>query len=166
MTALKYVMLLQRDVPSAVHFYSKGLGLQVRAATDRWAELGSETQTILALKATEGCGRRPATAYPCVKTHLTPGQCREAFLTTGFSPFLTFTVPDLQQTLTQMLQLGAKMDGAIQYPAPGPVRLLAPPVQQQALLADVRTVTHTPLTQVAAVRAPDGHMITLVESKD
>ena len=40
MTALKYVMLLQRDVPAAVQFYSKGLGLHVRASTDRWAELG------------------------------------------------------------------------------------------------------------------------------
>ena len=123
MTALKYVMLLQRDVPAAVQFYSKGLGLHVRAATDRWAELGCEKHTILALKAVDGCGRRCA-GKGLTRPYVAPEWCtlcREAFLTTGFSPFLTFAVPDLQQTLTQMLQLGAKMDGAIHYPASGPV---------------------------------------------
>ena len=57
MAALKYVMLLQRDVPAAANFYSKGLGLHVRAMTDRWAELGSESHTILALKAVDGYTR-------------------------------------------------------------------------------------------------------------
>ena len=51
---LKYVMLLQRDVPKAVRFYNEGLGLQVNCATERWAELQSG-QTKLALKAADGC---------------------------------------------------------------------------------------------------------------
>jgi catechol 2,3-dioxygenase-like lactoylglutathione lyase family enzyme len=50
---LKYVMLLQRDVPKAVQFYSEGLGLQVNCVTERWAELQSG-ETKLALKAADG----------------------------------------------------------------------------------------------------------------
>ena len=54
----------------------------------------------------------------------------------GYSPFLSFAVADLQQTVTDMLQLGGQLDGAIQYPPEG---------------------------KLAAVRAPDGHMISLYE---
>lgn len=33
----------------------------------------------------------------------------------GYSPILVFNVPDLQASLTNMLALGAQMDGAVQY---------------------------------------------------
>ena len=46
---------------------------------------------------------------------------REAFCTTGYSPFLFFTVPDLQGSITRLLNLGATMDGRIQYAASGKV---------------------------------------------
>lgn len=45
-----------------------------------------------------------------------PHPRREAYCTAGYTPILSFTVPDLQQTLTKLLQLGAHMDGPIQYP--------------------------------------------------
>ena len=62
--------------------------------------------------------------------------CREAYCTTGYTPFLSFQVADLQQTVSNMLHLGATLDGAIKYPASG---------------------------KVAAVRAPDGQMLSLHE---
>ena len=52
--SLRYVMLLQRDVPKAARFYSEGLGLHLRVLTDRWAELDGGGTTI-ALKAADGC---------------------------------------------------------------------------------------------------------------
>lgn len=55
MSSLRYVLLLQRDVPRAARFYSEGLGLQLKVLTDRWAELESGGTTI-ALKAADGCG--------------------------------------------------------------------------------------------------------------
>ena len=50
---------------------------------------------------------------------------REALCTTGYSPFLAFSVDDLQAGLTNMLRLGGRMDGAIKYTPQGKVcRLL------------------------------------------
>lgn len=51
--SLRYIMLLQRDVPKAARFYSEGLGLQLKVLTDRWAELDGGGATI-ALKAADG----------------------------------------------------------------------------------------------------------------
>lgn len=62
--------------------------------------------------------------------------CREAFCTTGYSPVLTFNVDDLQGTLMRCLSLGAQMDGAIQ---------------------------HTTRGTIAALRGPDGQMLSLIE---
>ena len=55
MTTLKYVLLLQRDVPKAAKFYTQGLGLRLKVLTERWAELEAGSTTI-ALKAVDGCG--------------------------------------------------------------------------------------------------------------
>jgi hypothetical protein len=63
----------------------------------------------------------------------------EAFLTTGYSPFLNFTVQDMDTTVNNMLRMGAVLDGPIKYPAQG---------------------------KVAAMRVPDGHMIGLYEMSD
>ncbi|DBA69576.1 hypothetical protein WJX79_010726 [Trebouxia sp. C0005] len=111
---LRQVLLLQRDVPKATRFYQEGLGLRVKVLTERWAELEAGS-TTLALKAVEG----------------------EAYCTTGYTPFLSFSVVDLQQTVSNMLQLGATLDGPIKYPGNG---------------------------KVAAVRAPDGQMLSLYEA--
>ena len=38
--SLRHILLLQRDVPAAAHFYKEGLGLTVsKIVTDKWAEL-------------------------------------------------------------------------------------------------------------------------------
>lgn len=116
MTSLRQVLLLQRDVAKAAHFYSQGLGLGVKVVTERWAELQAGG-TCIALKAVDG----------------------EACVTTGYTPFLCFTVTDLQGTVQRMLSLGASMDGSIQYAAQG---------------------------KVATMRAPDGHMLSLYEAAD
>ena len=121
-------MLLQRDVPAAAKFYSEGLGLPVRVLTQRYAELGKPERTVplLALKAVDGCEDifiidfRRICLLIC-KPPLTGLACSEAFLSTGFSPFLAFSVPDLQHSLQQMLQLGGRMDGAIIHAASGKV---------------------------------------------
>ena len=57
----------------------------------------------------------------------------------GYSPVLAFTVEDLQGVLQRALAQGARMDGAIQY---------------------------SPTGKVAALRAPTGEMVTLVEEGD
>eukprot|EP01025_Chloroclados_australasicus_P061482 TRINITY_DN8077_c0_g1_i1.p1 TRINITY_DN8077_c0_g1~~TRINITY_DN8077_c0_g1_i1.p1 ORF type:complete len:204 (+),score=14.23 TRINITY_DN8077_c0_g1_i1:208-819(+) len=60
----------------------------------------------------------------------------ESFRTTGYSPFLAFRVSELQETLQRIIPLGAEMDGPIRFTASG---------------------------KVAAVRNPDGHMMSLFE---
>ncbi|KAK9829768.1 hypothetical protein WJX72_007778 [[Myrmecia] bisecta] len=96
------VYCVYNDIPLAPRqwlkprFYSEGLGLPVTVLTERWAELQAGSST-LALKAVEG----------------------EAYCTPGYSPFLTFTVEDLQGTVTRLLGMGAVLDGPIQYPSRG-----------------------------------------------
>eukprot|EP00271_Cylindrocystis_brebissonii_P022278 TRINITY_DN8515_c0_g2_i1.p1 TRINITY_DN8515_c0_g2~~TRINITY_DN8515_c0_g2_i1.p1 ORF type:complete len:126 (+),score=13.14 TRINITY_DN8515_c0_g2_i1:537-914(+) len=110
---LRSIMLLQRDVPRAAHFYSSGLGLALTVCTERWAELQAGNICIT-LKQVDS----------------------EAHVTTGYSPFLTFHTADLDATLPRLLKLGAVLDGPVKYPTHG---------------------------KVAALRAPDGHMLALYE---
>lgn len=60
----------------------------------------------------------------------------EAQLSVGYSPFLNFNVDDMDMIVARCVQMGANLDGPIQYPAMG---------------------------KVAALRAPDGNMIGLYE---
>eukprot|EP00897_Mesotaenium_endlicherianum_P004767 jgi/Mesen1/4318/ME000022S03604 len=116
MALLKHIMLLTRDVPKAARFYHEGLGLKVFVCTERWAELHSGS-TTLALKHSDS----------------------EAQLTTGYSPFLSFSVLDLDTTVVRLLSMGAVLDGPILYPTHG---------------------------KVASIRAPDGHMLGLHEPNE
>eukprot|EP00894_Picocystis_sp_ML_P002966 jgi/Pico_ML_1/53483/g4020.t1 len=61
----------------------------------------------------------------------------EAHRTSGYTPFLSFDVADMDATVPKLLQLGATLDGPIKYHAHG---------------------------KVAAMRAPDGPMISLFEA--
>lgn len=63
----------------------------------------------------------------------------EAPVTTGYSPFLEFAVPDLQAALQRLLPLGAMMDGPIRFAQAG---------------------------RIVAVRNPDGQMMTLFEAAE
>lgn len=56
---LRHILLLQRDVRKAAHFYSEGLGLTVNVCTERWAELQSGG-TRLGLKGVDGCAGQTA----------------------------------------------------------------------------------------------------------
>jgi hypothetical protein len=62
---------------------------------------------------------------------------QECELGAAYTPFLQLDVRDLPSLVPSLLQLGGSLDGGIEY-----------------------TPTHT----VASMRAPDGHMITLVET--
>ena len=85
----------------------------------------------------------------------------------GYTPVMVFDVADLQTSLTRCLTLGAQMDGAVQYSLDGnkvgegegarggkAVVLLWP---------DHHALPPSKPMQVASLRAPDGHMIGLVE---
>jgi catechol 2,3-dioxygenase-like lactoylglutathione lyase family enzyme len=98
----------------AVDFYHQALGLAVLRHTDEWAELT--------------CGRGVCLNLQVVSN--------EAQLSVGYSPMLSFEVEDMDMTVSSCAQMGAHLDGPIQYPAHG---------------------------KVAALRTPDGHMIGLYE---
>jgi catechol 2,3-dioxygenase-like lactoylglutathione lyase family enzyme len=101
-------------VHKAVEFYNKALGFQVVRHTDEWAELT--------------CGRGVCLHVQAVTN--------EAQLSVGYSPLLSFDVDDMDTAISTCAQMGAHLDGPIQYPAHG---------------------------KVAAMRTPDGHMIGLYE---
>ena len=130
---LRNVLLLQRNVPAAAEFYQQGLGLIVTKCTESYAELGDGLDEQGKPVDLTDAKARPRTvlALKAVGT--------EAFLTTGYSPFLNFTVQDMDTTVNNMLRMGAVLDGPIKYPAQG---------------------------KVAAMRVPDGHMIGLYEMSD
>mmetsp|Transcript_28210 Transcript_28210/g.60108 ORF Transcript_28210/g.60108 Transcript_28210/m.60108 type:complete len:136 (-) Transcript_28210:465-872(-) len=112
-------------VAAAVNFYQNGLGMAVVRHTDNWAEL------------TCPVGTSGATTSDPINFHVSIQACEsEAQLGVGYSPFLSFDVDDMDMTVARCVQMGANLDGPIQYPAHG---------------------------KVAALRAPDGHMIGLYE---
>jgi len=121
-------------VATAVDFYEKGLGMTIIRHTDKWAELicpvvgsiNNATSQSSTMEASMG-----------TNFHLSiQASESEASLAVGYSPFLNFDVDDMDSTVARCVQMGASLDGPIQYPAHG---------------------------KVAALRAPDGHMIGLYE---
>ncbi|KAL9180088.1 hypothetical protein ACHAXT_008058 [Thalassiosira profunda] len=116
-------------VASAVNFYQNGLGMAVVRHTDEWAELACPAG------ASSNVATPPDTGNP------NPADNTNFHLSiqasgAGYSPFLNFDVDDMDMTVARCVQMGANLDGPIQYPAHG---------------------------KVAALRAPDGHMIGLYE---
>lgn len=86
-----------------------------------------------------GATTSAAACIECQQSQRSRTSCSEAALTTGYSPFLSFTVDRLQPTLERLLPMGAEMDGPVQF---------------------------TKYGQLAAIRNPDGHMMTLLEPTD
>ena len=131
-------------VAAAVNFYQNGLGMVVVRHTDSWAELTcpvghptSSTKAIDIASATNGNVSNNNTTPTQVNFHLSiQSNDTESQLSTGYSPFLNFDVEDMDSTVARCVQMGANLDGPIQYPAMG---------------------------KVAALRSPDGHMIGLYE---
>ena len=120
-------------VANSVHFYQQGLGMTIIRHTDEWAELSC--QVGKSNSPSDKNDQDIASASPSFRLNL-KGVYNEAELTVGYSPFLCFEVDDMDTTITRCIQMGAHLDGPIQYPAHG---------------------------KVATIRAPDGHMIGLYE---
>mmetsp|Transcript_5945 Transcript_5945/g.6826 ORF Transcript_5945/g.6826 Transcript_5945/m.6826 type:complete len:126 (+) Transcript_5945:131-508(+) len=64
---------------------------------------------------------------------------RESDCSTGYTPILCFDVDDVDETVKRLMEHGGVLDGPIKYPTFG---------------------------KVAAVRSPDGHMISLFENNE
>jgi catechol 2,3-dioxygenase-like lactoylglutathione lyase family enzyme len=128
-------------VAQSVNFYQNALGMDIVRHTDDWAELvcgvattssSSESATGISTdSSSQRITRDTAKFRLSIKA-----VGSEAQVCTGYSPFLTFDVDDMDSTIARCAQLGAHLDGPIQYPAHG---------------------------KIATMRAPDGHMIGLYE---
>eukprot|EP00051_Salpingoeca_urceolata_P014993 m.191804 g.191804 ORF g.191804 m.191804 type:complete len:126 (-) comp18253_c0_seq1:133-510(-) len=116
--ALRSVLLFVRDKHVAASFYQQGLGLSVIAETPVSLHLRPESQP----------------AGPSIVLQQIDDS--EACLSVGYSPLINWEVADFDTTLYKLLELGAKMDGAVRY---------------------------LPGGKSAALRAPDGHMFGLWE---
>ena len=107
----KHVMLMVKDVPTTVKFYSQGLGLKVKMSSPGWAELDADG-TIIAMHAAQEDAQ------------------------TGNSPILSFQVDDVYGAIATLEAMGAQLEGRVREPSFG---------------------------KVAAVRTPDGHLLSLLQ---
>lgn len=125
-------------VAAAVNFYQNGLGMAVIRHTDQWAELvcpvGGSSSTSSISSATDEASIHHHPIH--FQLSIQAVESNEASLSVGYSPLLNFDVDDMDTVVARCVQMGAHLDGPIQYPAHG---------------------------KVAALRAPDGHMIGLYE---
>jgi len=121
MTAeFKHVMLMVKDIPATVKFYSEGLGLQVRMQSPGWAELDANGTTIALHAAGESAG--------------------------GDSPILSFHVEDVHAAIASLESLGAQLEGRIREPAFGKVAAMRTPDGNLLSLlqpAEVAATTHS-----------------------
>ncbi|KAK6158824.1 hypothetical protein DH2020_006138 [Rehmannia glutinosa] len=110
----RYLVQLHKDVPKAARFYSEGLGFTINICTLRWAELHSGPLKLSLLHS-------PSDRVVDHK---------------GYSSLLSFTVTDINSTVTKLMALGAELDGPIKHEIHG---------------------------KVAAMRCADGHVLGLYE---
>lgn len=113
MASFRWLLQLHNDVPRAARFYSQGLDFTVNVCTLRWAELQSGSLKLALMQS---------------NSDFVPQK--------GYSSLLSFTVTDINSTVTKLMALGAEMDGSIKFEFHG---------------------------KVAAIRCPDGHMLGLYE---
>ncbi|EPS67197.1 hypothetical protein M569_07582 [Genlisea aurea] len=97
--AFRYLVQLHKDVPKAARLYSEGLDFTVDICTLRWAELHSGSLKLALLKS--------------------PPDHVE--IKGGYSSLLSFTVADINSTVTKLMSLGAELDGPIKYEIHGKV---------------------------------------------
>ncbi|KAL8556746.1 hypothetical protein ACS0TY_004276 [Phlomoides rotata] len=109
----RYLVQLHKDVPKAARFYSEGLGFKINVCTLRWAELHSGPLKLALLHSSSDHVEH--------KDH---------------SSILSFTVTDINSTVTKLMSLGAELDGQIKHEIHG---------------------------KVAAMRCADGHVLGLYE---
>ena len=101
-TKFKHIMLMVKDMPTAVKFYSEGLGLKVKMSSPGWAELDADG-TTLALHAASEDGQ------------------------SGGSPILSFQVDDVYGTISRLEEMGAKLQGRVREPSFGKVAAIRTP---------------------------------------
>ena len=94
----KHIMLMVKDIPATVKFYSEGLGLKVIKSSPGWAELDADGTTIALHAASED------------------GQ-------SGSSPILSFHVDDVYGTIATLEEMGYKKPSQI-CPALAAVRVV------------------------------------------
>ncbi|KAM7508602.1 hypothetical protein LguiA_019055 [Lonicera macranthoides] len=109
----RWILQKHKDVPKAAKFYSEGLGFTINVCTLRWAQLQSGSLNLALLHSPS-----------------------DNVLQKGYSSLLSFTVTDINSTVTKLMALGAELDGPIKYEIHG---------------------------KVAAMRCIDGHMLGLYE---
>jgi catechol 2,3-dioxygenase-like lactoylglutathione lyase family enzyme len=107
----RHIMLMVKDVPTTVKFYSEGLGLTLTKFSPNWAELEANGTTI----ALHGVEEIPET---------------------GSSPILSFYVEDVYAEIAHLESFGASLEGRVREPSFG---------------------------KVAAVRTPEGHLVSLLQ---
>lgn len=98
----KHIMLMVKDIPATVKFYSEGLGLKVITSSPGWAELDADGTTIALHGASEN------------------GQ-------SGSSPILSFHVDDVHATIATLTEKGATLEGNVREPSFGKVAAMLTP---------------------------------------
>ncbi|KAF2313405.1 hypothetical protein GH714_010851 [Hevea brasiliensis] len=111
--SFRWILQLHKDVPKAARFYSEGLDFSVNVCTLRWAELQSGSVKLALMHSPN-----------------------DHIVQKGYSSMLSFTVTDINSTVTKLMALGAELDGPIKYEIHG---------------------------KVAAMRCMDGHVLGLYE---
>ncbi|CAH2080220.1 unnamed protein product [Thlaspi arvense] len=111
--SFRWILQLHRDVPKAARFYAQGLDFSVNVVTLRWAELDSGPLKLALMQSPS-----------------------DHVAEKGNSSLLSFTVADINTTVTKLMALGAELDGTIKHEIHG---------------------------KVAAMRCPDGYMLGLYE---
>ncbi|KAM1397117.1 hypothetical protein ACFX2I_014729 [Malus domestica] len=113
--SFRWILRLHKDVPKAARFYAQGLDFTVDVCTLRWAELKSGPLKLALMQSPNDHVMQKGM---------------------GNSSLLSFTVTDINQTVTKLMALGAELDGPIKYEIHG---------------------------KVASMRCIDGHMLGLYE---
>jgi predicted enzyme related to lactoylglutathione lyase len=116
---LSRIILLVRGkegIVSAVNFYQQAIGLHVVRVTEDWAELATQS-------ASDDNNFNNGITLSLQAVPL----ANESQLCVGYSPWITFTVSHMDTTISSCVQMGAHLDGPIQYPAHGKVALLRSP---------------------------------------
>ena len=101
----RHVMLMVEDLPAAVDFFHRGLGLPIKAQSPTWAELDAEGTTI----AFHHVAESPQT---------------------GDTPILSFHVTDVYGAIAQLEALGGSLEGRVREPSFGKVAAVRSPQGQ------------------------------------
>ena len=115
--ALRNLILIAQNPAKTANFLVKTVGLVIKHESAAMIEL-RDSRDILPIIVKSADGLSPSV------------------LSTGYSPVMTFDVPNMEASITKAIELGAMLDGGIKYPVYG---------------------------KFASIRSPEGFMIGLFE---